>query len=46
MMVIATLSPKLQTEKELFRPLSKKLHFRTAFYSQHVKGSETLAKRP
>ena len=41
---IATLSPKLQTLKELFRPLSKKHRFRTPFDSEHVKSSQTLAK--
>ena len=45
MIVIATLFRKLQTVKDLFRPLSKKHRFGTPFDSQHVKGSQTLAKR-
>ena len=40
----ANLFPKLQTVKDLFRPLSKKRRFRTPFHSQHVKGSQTLMK--
>ena len=44
MIVIATLFRKLQTVKDLVRPLSKKHRFRTPFDSQHVKGSQTLVK--
>ena len=39
MIVIATLFRKLQTVKDLFRPLSKKHRFKTPFDIQHVKGS-------
>ena len=42
MLVIPTLFPKLQTVKDLVRPLSKKHRFRAPFDSQHVKGSQTL----
>ena len=44
MIVIATLFGKLQTVKDLFRPLSKKHRFRKPFDSQHVKVSQTLPK--
>ena len=44
MMVLANLLRKLQTVKDLVRPLSKKQCFRTAFDSQHVKGCQTLVK--
>ena len=44
MIVIAKVFPKIQTVKELVRPLSKKWHFRTPFYSQHVAGSQTVEK--
>ena len=44
MIVIATLLRNLQAVKDLVRPLSKKQCFRTTFDSQHVKGSQTLAK--
>ena len=44
MIVIATLFWKLETAKDLVRPLSKKHRFRTHFDSQHVKGSQTLVK--
>ena len=44
MIIIATLFSKLQTVKDLFRPLSKKHRFTTPFDSQHVKGSQALAK--
>ena len=44
MILIATLLPKLQVVKDLARPLSKKHHFRAPFDSQHVNGSQTLAK--
>ena len=36
--------PKLQTVKNLVRPLSKKRPFRTCFDSEHVKASQLLAK--
>ena len=44
MVKITTLFQKLQTVKDLIRPLSKKHRFRTPFDSQHVKGSQTLEK--
>ena len=44
MIVIATLFRKLETMKDLDRPLSKKHRFRTPLESQHVKGSQTLVK--
>ena len=44
--VIAYVFPKLQTVKNLSRPLSKKRCFRTPFDSQHVKASQILAKSP
>ena len=44
MIVIDTLLRKLQAVKDLVRLLSKKHSFRTPFDSQHVKGSQTLAK--
>ena len=44
MIVIANVFRKLQTVKDLVRPLSKKSRFRTPFDSQHVKGSQTLVK--
>ena len=43
MIVIATLFWKVQTVKDLVRPLSKKHRFRTPFDSQHVKGSQTVS---
>ena len=43
-MVIANVFPKLQTVKDLVRPLSKKRCFRTPFDSQHVKELQTLVK--
>ena len=42
--VIANAFRKFQTVKDLVRPLSKKRHCRTSFDSQHVNGSQTLAK--
>ena len=42
--VIASVFPKLQTVKVLFRPPSKKRRFRIFFDSQHVKVSQTLVK--
>ena len=44
MIVIASFFGQLETVKELFRPLSEKLCFRTLFDSQHVKESQTIAK--
>ena len=44
MIVIATLFRKLQTLKDLDRPLSKKQHFRRPIESQHFKGSQTYIK--
>ena len=44
MIVIDTLFRKLQTLKDLVRPLSKKHCFRSLFDSQHVKGYQTLVK--
>ena len=44
MIVIATLFWKVQTVKNLVRPLSKKHRFRTPFDTQHVKGPQTLVK--
>ena len=35
---------KLQTVKDLVRPLSKKLRSRTPLDTQHVKGSQSLVK--
>ena len=43
-LVITTLFRKLETVKDLFRPLSEKYLFRTPFDSKHVKGSQTLVK--
>ena len=42
--VIANVFPKLQTVKDLVRPLSKKRCLRTSFESQPVKGFENLVK--
>ena len=44
MIVIPTLFRKLETVKDIVRPLSKKHRFRTPFDSQHVKGPQTLVK--
>ena len=44
MMLIANEFPKLETVKNLVRPLSKKRRFRKSFDSQHVKESQTLVK--
>ena len=46
MLVIANVFPKLQTVKDLVRPLSKKRCSRTRFDSQHVKESQLLVKSP
>ena len=40
--VIANVFPKLQTVKDLVRPLSKKRRLKTSFDSEHVKGSQKL----
>ena len=42
MIFIPTLFRKLQTVKDLVRPLSKKHRFGTPFDSEHVKVSESL----
>ena len=42
MIVIATLFGKVQTVKDLVKPLSKKHGFRKPLYSPHVKGSEPI----
>ena len=42
--VTANVFPKLQSVKDLARPLSKKRRFTTSFDSQQVKGSQTLVK--
>ena len=44
MILIATLFHKLQTVKELVRPLFKKYRLRNSFESQHIKGSQILVK--
>ena len=44
MIVIATLFRKLQTMKDLDRPLCKTHRFRTHLDSQHLKQSQTLGK--
>ena len=44
MVVIATLFRKLQTVKDLVRPLFKKRRFRNSFDNQHAKESQTLVK--
>ena len=44
MIIIGTLFRKLQSVKDLVKPLSKKHRFRTPFDSQHVKGSQTVVK--
>ena len=44
MIVIPTLFWKLQTVINFVRSLSKKDRFRTPSDSEHVKGSQTLAK--
>ena len=46
MIVIANVFPKLQTVKSLARKLSQEDRFRAGFRSQHVKGSQMLAKYP
>ena len=44
MILIATLFPKLQTVKDLVRPLSKKHWFRATFESQQGKGYQVVIK--
>ena len=44
MILIATLFWKVQTVKDLVRPISKKPRFRTPFDSQHVKLYQKLPK--
>ena len=44
MIATATLFRKLNTVRELVKPLFKKHRFRTTFDSQHIKGSQTLVK--
>ena len=44
MTVIAIVFPKLQTVKDVFRPLSKNHRFRTLFDTEHVKGFQILVK--
>ena len=46
MIVIANVFPKVQTVKNLLRPLSKKRCFITRLNSQHVKASEIPANTP
>ena len=45
-MVTADVFRKLQTVKNLVRPLCKKRRFGTRFDSQHVKVSQKLPKLP
>ena len=44
MIVIANFFGKLQTVKDLLRPVSKKHRFRTPFDGQHVKRCQTVVK--
>ena len=44
MIVIATFFRKLHTVEDLVRPVSKKHIFWAPFYSQHVKGPQTVVK--
>ena len=44
LIVLAHVFPKFKTVKDLVRPLSNKVRFRTSFDSQHVKESQTLVK--
>ena len=46
MIVIANVFPKIIRVKNLVRTLSKEKRFTTGFGSQHVKGSQMLAKSP
>ena len=45
-MLIANVFPKLQTVKNVVRPLCKKRHFGTRFHTHHDKVSQILAKSP
>ena len=44
MIVIAKVFPKLQTVKDLVKPLSRKHRFRISFYIQRINGCQTLGK--
>ena len=44
MMLIANVFPKLETVKIFVRKRFQEHHFRTGFYSQHMKASQVLAK--
>ena len=44
MIVIANASLKFQNVKDLFKPLSRKRHFRASFDSQRVNGCQTVVK--
>ena len=44
MIVRANVFPKLNTVKDLVKPLSRKHHFRTSFDSQRVNGCQTILK--
>ena len=44
MIVIGNVFPKLQTVKDLVKPLSWKCRFRTSFDSEHVNGCQRLVK--
>ena len=44
--VIANVFPKLQSVKDLLRPLSNKRCFRASFDNQHVKVSQTIVESP
>ena len=46
MIIIANVLPKLQTVKNLVRPLTIKRCFKTRFHSQHVKACKVHAKSP
>ena len=46
MIVMANVSPNLQTAKEVVKPTCKKRHFRTSFDIQRVNGCETLVESP
>ena len=46
LILIATLFWKLQTVKDLVRPLFKKHRVRNSFENQHVKESQSLVKSP
>ena len=44
MTLIAYIFAKLQTAKDLIRPLSRKWGYRTPFDSEYAKGYQTLLK--